>query len=82
MGDEQTIATTSTALNLGDISGIKALYVRNLDATNFVQIDSNNGFANFPQKLYPGDAILLLPQTTTIYAKADTAPVKIWIVAG
>lgn len=83
LGEEQTIDTTSTALSFGDmVAAPKSLYVRNLDATNYVEIDESNSFNAFPQKIPPGGAILLLPQTLTIYGKANTAAVKVWIVAG
>lgn len=82
LGEEQTIGTTSEQLDFGDLTLPQAVYVRNLDTTNYVEIDSATTMDKFPQKVYPGTAILLLPQTGTIYAKANTASVKIWFVAG
>lgn len=82
LGDEQTIATTSTAIDFGDMTSMKTLYIRNLDATNSIQVDSSTAFTGFPQLIPPGAAIMLLPQTATIYAKANVAPCKIFVVAG
>lgn len=80
-GGTQLIATSSTAVQLGSVSTIGHLCIRNLDATNYVEIDSASTFDKFPQKIKPGKAILLAPQTATIYAKANTAAVSIAVVA-
>jgi hypothetical protein len=78
----QTIATASTTISLGNITGApKKLLIANLDATNYVEIDSVNTFDKFPQKVLPGDFILLSPETGVIYGKAHTAAVQIMIVA-
>lgn len=69
----ESLATSSTALNAGSLSGAGALMIINLDATNFVQIDSASTFDKFPQKIGPGEARVLGPQTTTLFGKADTA---------
>jgi hypothetical protein len=82
VGEEQDIGITSETLGLGDITLPKVVYIRNMDTTNFVQVDSATTFDKFPQKIYPGQAVLLLPETATIYIKADTAPLKIFTVAG
>lgn len=69
----EAILTTATTLAPGSLTGAGKLLFINLDAVNFVQIDSANTFDKFPQKVGPGEAVLLSPQTTTLYAKADTA---------
>ena len=81
LGEEQDIGTTAEVLDLGDIATAHVIYVRNLDATNYVQVDSANTFDKFPQHIAPGQAVLLLPETSTIYVKANTAPLKIFTVA-
>lgn len=82
LGETQSIATSSTALTFGGITGApKKLLICNLDATNYVEIDSGTSFDKFPQKLEAGDVILISPQTATIYAKANTAAVRIFKVA-
>jgi hypothetical protein len=83
LGEEQTIGNTSSALlKFGDMTSMSTLYIRNLDTTNSVQVDSTGAMSNFPQLIVAGAAILLTPQTMSIYAKASGAPVKVWIVAG
>lgn len=74
----QLIGTTAEALTFDEISGAPAvLLLENLDAANYVEIDSAATMDKFPQKLMPGDPILLRPQTGTIYARANTASVRI-----
>jgi hypothetical protein len=57
------------------------LMLINQDSTNYVEIDSVNTFNSFPQKITAGKFIFLMPQTSTIYAKANTAAVKLLVVA-
>jgi len=80
-GNIQEIGTVAEAIALGDLASAGALVAHNLDATNFVEIDSANTFDKFPQKLLPGKWCVLRPQTVTIYAKADTAACRLKIVA-
>ncbi len=71
----QHIGTSAEALSLGDISPPAAyIYVRNLDATNFVDLCLvNDGTEKFAH-LKPGQFILFPPPVSgTIYAIADTA---------
>jgi hypothetical protein len=83
IGNEQIIGTTAEVLDLGDVGADPiVVFVKNLDATNFVTVDSISLLTNFPQKLIPGAAIFLRPQTGTIYCKADTASCKVFVVAG
>lgn len=82
MGNEQLIGTSAETIFLGDIGSAPVfLFVRNMDATNFVTVDSVNTLVNFPQVIMPGKAIYLFPQTGTIYCKADTASCRIWVVS-
>ncbi len=76
----QNIATSATQITLGNVSGVPpALLIRNLDATNYVEVDANTSFNGFPQKILPGAAILLAPEIATIYAKAHTTAVLVEI---
>lgn len=79
--NDQNIGTVAEALNFGDITTVDHLYVENLDATNYVQVDSANTFDKFPQKIIAGDPAKLAPQTATIYAKANTAACVLRVVA-
>ena len=82
MQETQDVLTSATAITMGNITGApKALLVKNLDKTNYVEIDSANTFDKFPQKVLPGAVILLAPQTATIYGRANTATVKIMKIA-
>lgn len=78
----QTIATSSTALSIASITGVPpVLLVKNLDATNYVEIDSASTFDKFPQKLLAGTFVLLRPQTATIYLRANTLAVQVYFEA-
>jgi hypothetical protein len=83
IGEEAVVSSsTAAALNLGPVtSNPVCVFIKNLDVTNFITVDAVIGLTNFPQKLLAGQAIFLLPETATIYAKADTADCKIWVVA-
>lgn len=53
-------------------------YFRNLDATNFVQVGVVVSATFYPLvKLFAGEACVFPLATSTIYAKADTAAVKL-----
>lgn len=81
IGEEQTVATSAATLALGSVASPSFVYVRNLDATNYLQVDSANTFDKFPQKIQPGAALLLFPETGTIYAKANVASVQVFVIA-
>lgn len=83
LGQEITIgSTTAAALYLAGISNPSVILIINQDSVNFIQVDSAATFDKFPQTLLPTQGVLLLPATGTIYAKADTAPCQVWVVAG
>ena len=81
LNNTQSIATSSTAISMGDVTTLGRLTVLNTDDTNYVEVDSATTFDKFPQKIRPGEAIQLCPQTATLYAKANTAAVVIAILA-
>lgn len=82
IGNEQIIGTTDETILMGDVSGTPVfIFIKNLDATNFVLVDSASTYDKFPQKLYPGKGVYLLPQTGTIHIKADTASCKVFVLA-
>lgn len=86
-GDEmvqstQVIGTTAEVLSLGDITGAPGqLAVKNLDADNFVEIGGDSGLTVFKLRLMPGESMLIRPTSGTIYAQADTADVRVQILA-
>jgi hypothetical protein len=77
----QEIDTSAEQIELGDLASAAYLMIRNLDATNYVEIDNVNTIDNFPQKLLPGTFVILRPQGVTLYAKANTAAVQIQLLA-
>lgn len=78
----QLIGTTAETLDLGEITGAPAyLMVTNLDATNFVEIGGDSGLTVFKLKVLAGKSQVFSPTSGTLYAKADTADVRIQIVA-
>jgi hypothetical protein len=84
VGFQVTIGSTSAAaINLGTgVTAPKVVFIQNNDATNFVQIDNVSGMTGWPQKILPNTGILIRPQNSTLFGKADQAPVAVWIVAG
>lgn len=78
--ETQVIGTSAEALTFGESSGSSGplLFVQNLDGTNYVEIAMDASVATPFAKLKAGDPPLLLPASAaTIYAKANTAPVRI-----
>lgn len=80
-GFQVTAGTTASAINLG-VTAPKLVFIQNNDPTHFVEVDNVAGMSGWPQKINPGAGILLRPENATLYAKANAAPVAIWIVAG
>lgn len=77
-GGVQTIGTTEEALAIGDV-GTKG-YARflNIDATNYVEIGNYTGGTFYPFiKLKPGESSVCRLAAVTIYAKANTASVRV-----
>lgn len=78
----QLIGTSAETISFGDISGAPTqVLIRNLDPTNFVEIGGDSGLTVFKLKLLAGKSMLIPPSSGTIYAKADTAAVRVQIVA-
>ena len=78
----QVIGTSSETINLGDITGAPGGFcIKNLDSTNYVEIGGDSGLTVFKLKLLPGQFHFFQPSSATIYAKADTAAVRVWVTA-
>ena len=78
----QVIGTTAEVISFGEISGApQMVLIENLDATNFVEIGGDSGLTVFKIKILAGKANLVSLSSGTAYAKADTAAVRIQIVA-
>jgi hypothetical protein len=84
IGFEATIGSSSaTAVSLGaGVTAPKIVYIQNNDLINYVVFDNVAGLNGWPQKVLPGTAAILRPPNGTLFAKADQAPVAVWIVAG
>lgn len=79
----QAIGTSNEALDVpADVSGAVHLVVKNLDATNYVEIFSDSGNSNLLSKLRAGESCSLRAvSASALYARANTASVQIqfWI---
>jgi len=80
----QLIGTSSEILQTVDITAPPAyVQVKNLDATNFILLAADVNFTTNVSafaKILPGGIALFSP-ACNIYAKADTAPVRIALTA-
>lgn len=83
IGNIQNIGITTEQIVYGDVTTIGYLFVKNMDATNFVLVSlatpaiAGTSFA----KLLPGEALVIPTRQTTVYAIADTAACDCYIVA-
>ena len=78
----QIIGTAAEALVLGDVSTIGYVFLKNMDATNFVEIALDSGVSTQKfAKLLAGDFAIFPASTATMYAKADTANVNLVVQA-
>lgn len=72
----QTIGTTAEALMTGDMGNCGVLCIKNLDATNFVNLRAGSGGADVA-KIKAGECFTLRLATNTPFAIANTAPVEV-----
>ncbi len=87
----QSIPTTAAGTLLtipAGIVGANHLFIRNLDATNFVKLSVGTGTGASPNfadgyfcKLLPLETMKVAAPTATIYAVADTAACAVQIVS-
>ena len=78
----QLIGTSAETINLGEITGAPGAFaIKNLDATNYVEIGGDSGLTVFKLKLLPGQFHFFQPSSATIYAQANTADVRVQIQA-
>lgn len=82
IGNVQSVGTTTEALTLGDVTTIGYLFLKNQDATNYVEISLTTpvGSEAFI-KLLAGECAFFPTRQTTIYAKANTAAVDLFVAA-
>lgn len=75
----QTIGTADETLNLGDASvngGYVALMNLEDVGGNYFEVDSADTYDKFPQKIQPGECVILRPETATLHVKANTGAVR------
>ncbi len=84
IGNVQAIGTSTEALLIGDITDLGYVFVKNLDATNFVRIGLNTPVvaADAFTTLLPGEFAMFPTRLETIYAIADTGACNLQVVAG
>jgi hypothetical protein len=84
----QEIGTATEQLSFpGDLTteGIGYLYLKNLDATNFIEVGLNTPLTQILVKLTAGQVAVFPPYSgnPTIYCKADTAACDLqWVAVG
>jgi len=83
IGNVQSIGTTAEALNVGDMATIGQLFVKNLDATNFVEIGTDSTVTTGAfAKLLPGEGMYIPARRAgPYYAKANTASCDVQVGA-
>jgi len=79
----QAVGTSSEALVLGDVTTLGYLLIKNLDATNYVEVASDTAFgaSDIISKLLAGDIMLVKSPVATLYVKANTAACNISVTA-
>ena len=74
----QVVGTDEEVLAIpADIAAIGQLLVANLDATNYCWLYFDTGAVAKRLKIEPGGFLIIQPEATTIYVKANAAPVSI-----
>jgi hypothetical protein len=82
MQNTQNIGTTAELVTFGDITGApQQVMIKNLDATNFIELGGDSGLTVFKIKLLAGLSCLFTPSSAILYAKANTASVLIMVAA-
>jgi hypothetical protein len=78
----QSIGTTAETVSFGGISGVPGeVVIKNLDSVNFLELGGDSGLTVFKTKLLPGRSTVFQPTSATLYAKANTAAVRIQVLA-
>lgn len=79
MSNTQTVGITQEALFYGDVGIGGYVYLKNLDATNFVSVRAVTGDSNLI-KLKPGDVALFPMAVNSPFVIADTAACDLLVV--
>ena len=83
IANTQTIGTTSEALLIGDVTAVGYWFLKNLDASNYVEISlqSTVTTADAFCTLLPGECALIPSRLEVFYAKANSAASNLLVVA-
>jgi hypothetical protein len=76
----QSVGITAEAIELGDVTP-GFVHFKNLDTVNFVTIGNDNAVATVVAKLLAGQSFTVPTTNSTWYAKADTGPVQLLVLA-
>lgn len=69
-------------LVFGEITGAPSvLMIKNLDATNYIEVGGDSGLTVFKIKIPAGHFAIFQPTSANVYAQANTAAVRAAIVA-
>jgi hypothetical protein len=80
MDNVQAIGVANEAITFGDtVPG--TILLKNLDDTNYVEIFLDSGNTEKVTKLLAGQFALIPGPTTTLYGRANTAPVNLLVIA-
>lgn len=78
----QIVGTSAEAIVVGDVTTVGYVMLKNMDATNFVEIALDSAVSTQVfAKLLAGDFAIFPAKTATMYAKADTANVNLLVTA-
>lgn len=78
----QNVGTAAEALSLGDISGVPAMIlIQNLDTANYVDVALDSGMTQIFAKIGAGKHALWPPNAAAVYVRANTAAVRILVLA-
>ena len=80
LSNVQIIGTAAEAITVGDVATIGYVFLKNMDATNFVEVALDSGVSTQKiAKILAGGIALFPASTATLYAKADTANVNLLV---
>lgn len=75
MSGRQTIGTTEEQLVLGDVSSVGIVWIKNLDATNFLTVGTVTNQRGF--RINPGESFAFRAANNAIFCAANTAAVDV-----
>lgn len=77
----QTIGTSTEAISLVDTTTGGYVLLKNLDATNYIEISDDNATAHPLVKLLAGQVAIFPTEAAAIYAKANTGACNLLVFA-